>query len=118
MQGTNLALLTNNNFANTYAPQFLVFITILATFWLMTMMADRISHNSTAILIRRKKIIFPVRLTTLVYNMLLYSCLMQITTTQTQRTFDVLSFVLAIIALICILFILLGIGIACNWKRF
>jgi hypothetical protein len=82
MQGTNLGVLSNNSFTNTYAAQFLIFVTVLAAFWMMTMMADRISHNSTAILIRRKKIIFPIRLITLVYNMLLYSCMMQLTTTQ------------------------------------
>lgn len=118
MQGTNLAILSNNSFTNTYAAQFLILIVVLAAFWMMTMMADRISHNSTAILIRRKKIIFPVRLITLLYNMLFYSCMVQITTTQTNKSFDVFSFVLAIVAIIVIIFILIGIGVTSNWKRF
>jgi len=118
MQGTNLAILSNNSFTNTYGAQFFIFIVILAVFWMMTMMPDRYSHNSTAILIRRKKIIFPIRLITFLYNMLFYSCMVQITTTQTNKSFDVFSFVLAIIAIIVILFILIGIGVTSNWKRF
>ncbi len=114
MQGVNLGIAKNNSFSDSFGVQFIALVCILGVFWLLLLMVDRISHNSTAVLIRRKKIIFPVRLITLVFNMLLYCSLMQVT----SHTFSVLSFVLGVLALIVVVLALMGIAVACNWKRF
>jgi hypothetical protein len=81
-------------------------------------LVDRIPHSPTAILLRRKKIIFPVRIITLIFNILLYVSLMQVTTTPTESAFDTFAFVLAVLALTVIVAMVIGVGVASNWKRF
>lgn len=56
---------------------------ILGIFWMLLILSYRIPHNPTAILIRRKKIIFPTRVFTFIFNILLFSSLIQITTINT-----------------------------------
>ena len=91
---------------------------VLGVFWLLLILVDRIPHNPTAIILRRKKIIFPTRIITLVFNILLYSSLLQLTTVQTESTFQSFAFVLAILAVIKVVVILIGLAVASNWKRF
>lgn len=116
MQGTNLGISKNNSFTDSYGVQFISLVCVLLVFWLMLLMVDRISHNSTAVLIRRKKIIFPVRLITLVFNMLFYCSLMQLTSS--TGSLNVVSFVLGVVGLLVALVMLVGVGVACNWRRF
>ena len=118
MQLTNLAVITNNSFPDTFGPQFIIVMCVLGVFWLLLILVDRIPHNPTAIILRRKKIIFPTRIITLVFNILLYSSLLQLTTVQTESTFQSFAFVLAILAVIKVVVILIGLAVASNWKRF
>ena len=69
-------------------------------------------------LLKRKKIIFPVRLITLFYNVLLLSSLSQITGTNEIISFQPLSFSIAILALVVTLVLLISIVVVSNWKRF
>jgi hypothetical protein len=114
MQAVNLGVASNNSFTDSFGAQFIALVCVLGVFWLLLLMVDRISHNSTAVLVRRKKIILPVRLITLLFNMLVYCSLMQLT----SNSFSVLSFVLAVLGLTLALLSLFGIAVASNWKRF
>ncbi len=87
MQLTNLAIVSNNSFPDTFGPQFIVVMCVLGVFWLLLILVDRIPHNPTAILLRRKKIIFPIRIITFIFNILLYSSLLQLTTVPTEINF-------------------------------
>jgi len=75
-------------------------------------------HNSTAILIRRKKIIFPIRMQTLIFNMLFFTSLVQVSTINISSGYNIFSFALSIFAIICIVAILIGLAVVSNWKRF
>jgi hypothetical protein len=118
LQGTNLALVKNNSFPDTFGSQFIAVLVLLGVFWLMLILADRIPHSPTAILIRRKKIIFPTRIFTFVFNMLLFASLVQITTISTESSLKIFALVLAILALIKLVLVLVGLIVASNWKRF
>jgi hypothetical protein len=78
---------------------------------------EKNAHDSTAILIRRKKIIFPVRLQTLIFNVLFFTSLVQVTTINTS-SYNYFSFALAIFGLVGTVAILIGLAIVSNWKRF
>jgi hypothetical protein len=118
LQGTNLGVIQNNSFPDTFGTQFIVVMILLGVFWLLLILADRIPHNPTAILIRRKKIIFPTRIITFVFNMLFFSSLIQITTVSTEQKIKVFAFVLAILALIKLVVVVIGLLVTSNWKRF
>jgi hypothetical protein len=118
LQGTNLGIVRNNSFPDSFGTQFIVVMVLLGVFWLLLILVDRIPHNPTAILIRRKKIIFPVRLFTFVFNILLFSSLVQLTTTKTEPSLKVFALILASLALLKILVVLIGIAVTSNWKRF
>ena len=85
---------------------------------MLLILSYRIPHNPTAILIRRKKIIFPTRVITFVFNVLLFSSLVQIATINTEPTLKVFALVLAILAIIKIVVVLIGLAVTSNWKRF
>jgi hypothetical protein len=91
---------------------------LLGVYWLLLILVDRIPHSPTAILIRRKKIIFPTRIFTFIFNILLFSSLMQLTTISTEPSLKVFGLVLAILALVKLVFVLVGLLVASNWKRF
>lgn len=91
---------------------------LLGIFWMLLILSYRIPHNPTAILIRRKKIIFPTRIITFVFNILLFSSLIQITTINTEPSLKVFALVLAILAIIKIVVVLIGLAVTSNWKRF
>lgn len=118
VQGTNLAVVKNNSFPDTFGTQFIAVMVILGIFWLLLLLVDRIPHNPTAILIRRKKIILPTRIITFIYNILLFSSLIQITTTKTEQRLKAFALSLAILALFKILVVLIGLAVTSNWKRF
>ena len=85
---------------------------------MLLILSYRIPHNPTAILIRRKKIIFPTRVITFVFNVLLFSSLVQIATINTEPALKVFALVLAILAIIKIVVVLIGLAVTSNWKRF
>lgn len=118
LQGTNLAVVSNNSFPDTFGSQFIIVMILLGVYWLLLILVDRIPHNPTAILIRRKKIIFPTRIITFVFNILLFSSLIQVSTTSTEPTLKIFALVLAILALIKLTFVVVGLLVASNWKRF
>lgn len=91
---------------------------LLGIFWMLLILSYRIPHNPTAILIRRKKIIFPTRVITFVFNVLLFSSLVQIATINTEPALKVFALVLAILAIIKIVVVLIGLAVTSNWKRF
>lgn len=91
---------------------------LLGIFWMLLILSYRIPHNPTAILIRRKKIIFPTRIITFVFNILLFSSLIQVSTISTEPSLKVFALVLAILAIIKIVVVLIGLAVTSNWKRF
>lgn len=118
LQGTNLGVVRNNSFPDTFGSQFIVVMILLGVFWLLLIVVDRIPHSPTAILIRRKKIIFPTRIITFIFNMLLFSSLLQVTTVSTDTKFKAFAFVLAILALVKIVVVMIGLLVTSNWKSF
>jgi hypothetical protein len=55
----------------------------LGVFWLLLILIDKIPHDSTATLIRRKKIIFPTRIITFFFNIIVFAGTVQVSTTNT-----------------------------------
>lgn len=115
---TNLGVVKNNSFPDTFGSQFIIVMILLGVYWIFLIIAIRYPHNPTANLIRRKKIIFPTRIYTFIFNMLLYSSLIQVTTTSTEPKFKVFAYVLAILALVKLGVVLIGLVVSSNWRRF
>ena len=69
-------------------------------------------------LLKRKKVIFPIRLITLIYNVLLLSSLAQVTSINDVIEFQPFSFSIAILALVVVFLMLVGVGVISNWKKF
>lgn len=118
LQGTNLAVVSHNSFPDTFGAQFIVVMVLLGIFWFILLLIDKIPNNPTVALIKRKKIIFPVRIITFVFNILLYSSVMQIATVDTEASLKIFALVLAILALIKIVVVLIGLAVTSNWKNF
>ncbi len=51
----------NNQFISSYGAQFFFAITTIGIFLILVSAVDRLPHNSVATLIKRKKLIFPLR---------------------------------------------------------
>ena len=118
IQATNFAILTSNNFIKTFGLQFIVFLLVLVIFLFILAITDKNLHSPTTMLLKRKKITFPIRLTTLFYNVMLLSSLIQVIGTNDIVSFQPFSFSIAILALIVIFIILISVGVVSNWKRF
>lgn len=118
LQGTNLATVENNSFPDTFGYQFIAVMCVLGVFWLLLIFVKKIPHAPTATLVNRKKIIFPTRIITFIFNILLYSSLIQVTTGATEPEFKAFAFVLAILALIKLAVVLVGLAVTSNWKNF
>lgn len=118
IQLTNLGEVRNNSFPDTFGSQFIVVMIFLGLYWILLIIAIRYPHNPTAALIRRKKIIFPTRIYTFIFNMLLYSSLIQVTTTSTEPKLKIFAYILAILAIIKLVVVLIGLLVSSNWKRF
>ena len=82
------------------------------------MITDRMIHSPISILLKRKKIIFPIRLASLVYNVLLLSSLINLVTFNNNVSFQPFGFVLAIFGVSVAGMLLIGVGIVSNWKNF
>ena len=118
IQTTNFALITSNNFIETFGIQFIIFLLLLVVFLLVLALTDKNLHSPTAMLLRRKKVIFPIRLITLIYNVLLLSSLAQVSSVNDVIDFQPFSFSIAILALVVVFFMLVGVGVISNWKKF
>lgn len=71
----NFGINDNNNFLSSYGPQFFIAITIIGIFIILVSAVDRLPHNSMATLIKRKKIIFPLRIESFMFNMIIFTAL-------------------------------------------
>lgn len=116
LSGINLGILTRNSFPNSFGAQFICIMCVLTAFWVLLIMVDKIPHDSTAMLIRRKTIIFPVRIYTFFFNILLFTSLVQVATNSPSSNY--LAFSLAILALIKLAIVLGGIIVVSNWNNF
>lgn len=118
LQATNLAVIKSNNFIETFGVQFLIVMCVLGCFWFVLALMDRSPHSPTAMLVRRKKIIFPVRICTLIFNILLYSSIAQLATNNSETTQKVFPLVMAAIGLTSVVGILIGLAVVSNWSKF
>jgi hypothetical protein len=118
IQTTNFSLISSNDFISTFCFQFLALLIVLVIFLLILAIVDKSLHSPTAMLIKRKKIIFPIRLITLLFNPLLLSSLIQIIYVNDSVAFDPFAFSMAILAVVTVFLILLMVGVVSNWKRF
>ncbi len=82
------------------------------------MITDKMIHSPISILLKRKKIIFPIRLVTLFYNVLLLSSLMNLITLNNTVSFQPFGFILAIFGVTVAAVLLIGVGVVSNWKNF
>lgn len=72
---TNFGITNNNNFIASYGAQFFFALTIIGIFIILVSAVDRLPHNAIATLIKRKKIIFPLRIESLMFNMTVFTAL-------------------------------------------
>ena len=118
IQSTNFAVIYDNYFPGNFGIQFIVFLIIMAFFLFIVVLTDKWMHSPTATLIRRKKIIFPVRITTLTFNILFLTSLIQVATINESTSIKLFPFVLAVFGMVCVLLMLVGVGVVSNWKKF
>ena len=71
----NLGIAKNNNFLSSYGAQFFFALTTIGIFIILVSAVDRLPHNAVATLIKRKKIIFPLRIESLMFNMIMFTSL-------------------------------------------
>lgn len=118
IQATNFAIVNSNDFLKTYGYQFIALLLILSVFLLVVTCTDKMVHTPAAALVRRKKIIFPVRLMTVTFNALLLSSLLQISNINEVMTLQVAPFVLAVLAIGMCVVELVVLAVISNWKKF
>lgn len=68
-------MVQNNSFPDTFGGQFIVVMIILGVYWLILIGFYKSKNNTTAILLKRKVIILPVRIITFIFNITLYASL-------------------------------------------
>jgi hypothetical protein len=117
LQGTNLAMVRSNDFIEIFGYQFLGLCILLLLFWLAIAVIGKVSQSPTAILLRRKRIIFPVRVLTFVFNILLFASLAQLSTSSIA-SIKPIPFVVALIGVGASLASLIFVGVISNFKRF
>ena len=118
LQVTNLAIPYNNSFMVTVGPQFLCCLILLLGFWFLLICLERVPHSPTAILLRRKRVTFPYRITTLIFNVVLFAGLAQMLALSYEQQQTVGSVGLAVIGLGGCLVTVLAYGAVCNIKKF
>lgn len=110
-------MVRNNEFIEIFGYQFLGLCILLLLFWLALAVVGKVSQSPTAILLRRKRIIFPVRVFTFVFNMVLFASLAQVTTASFS-TIKPLSFGLGVTGIVASASILIYLGVISSNKRF
>lgn len=118
LQGTNFALEYNNSFSRTYGVQFILSLFILIVFLSLVISVEKIPHNSTAILIRRKRVIFPLRIISLIYNMQLFSSLASLSTISTVSNLDIFDLFVTILSIGTIAIYYAFTVYICNFKNY
>ena len=73
---TNFGMIRGNNFFSNYGYQFLVFTFSILAFLGIYLTLGKNQNGFLATIIRRKRIIFPIRIGTLILNMTLFSSLL------------------------------------------
>jgi hypothetical protein len=117
LQGTNLAMVKSNDFIDIFGFQFLGLCILLLIFWLAIAVVGKVSQSPTAILLRRKRIIFPVRVLTFVFNIVLFASLAQLTT-YPLSAIKAIPFALAVIGLLASVGTLVFVGVVSSYRRF
>ena len=69
-------------------------------------------------LLRRKTIIFPVRIITFIFNILAYASLVHITSAVDQGNYQKWPFVYAVLGLVCLVAMMIFLLVVSNYKRF
>jgi hypothetical protein len=120
LQYTNLAAVSNNSFPATFGGQFIVIMCILGLFWLLLILikCNKLPHAPTAKFAWKNRVTISTRVITLIFNMLLFASMMQVTTTGTEPYFKTFAVVLAALALAKIVFVIVGLAITSNWEGF
>jgi hypothetical protein len=116
---TNFAVPKNNSFLQTFGPQFFLVITVIGIFIVLVTAVDRLPHNSVATLIKRKKIIFPLRIESLIFNITVFTGLAEACSinSNTDST-DIAGIIVGILALIKQGAVLGMIFYVTNWSNF
>ena len=110
-------MVRSNSFFGIFGYQFLVLFIILLTFWLIQAIVGKRSQHPTAVLLRRKRVIFPVRVGTFVFNILLFSSLAELSTVS-LAPIKPLNLAFAIVGLISSVAIIAFIAVISNSKKF
>jgi hypothetical protein len=82
LQGTGFGVERENSFFKSYGVQFIIFLFTICVFMFSVVASLRIPHNPTAILIRRKRVIFPTRIGFLCFCMLLFASIVSLNSMQ------------------------------------
>ena len=88
-------------------------MSFLAAFWLALIIASKYPNSPSSILITRKRIIFPTRITTFFMNIILYTALIDIATSITT-TISIVPFAFAILAVIKVIVGLISLTVSIN----
>lgn len=118
LQGTNLGVFWKNDFSNSFAAQFIVLLFFIASFFTLVVTYERIPHNKVATMIRRKRVIFPTRISILTINLLFFSSLASISSLKNYKGVNVLNLVFSILGMGWSILTYVSIFFLCNFKRF
>jgi hypothetical protein len=87
LQGTNFAIQQGNNFLQSFGIQFVLGVIVIVGFMSISLCLEVNAQQSTlAILLNRKRYIFPTRIYMLVLPMLLFSSVNSIASMQSGNT--------------------------------
>jgi hypothetical protein len=119
LQGTNFAIEVNNNFSVTFGVQFIVLMVALITFFVVLILSSRIAHNPPiSVLIRRKRIIFPLRVITLTLPILTFSTMASLMMKQNFPDIGAYNLSLSIIGLVFVIAAHICLFCLCNIKKY
>lgn len=119
LQGTNLGVFVNNNFAVSFGVQLVIIIFIICIFFILVGTYERIPHNKVAKLIRRKRITFPTRLLILFYNFIFFASIASISTiNKGGSNLNVFNLIFSVIGLIIACCMFVSVFFMCNFKKF
>lgn len=116
LQGTNFGILNKNSFSRTYGAQMVILMFVFSIFFFIIVATSRTPHNPTAILLRRKRVIFPLRISILTINMLFFTSIVALSTITNLSGVDILELFLAILGLLFAVVMFIWIFFVCNFK--
>jgi hypothetical protein len=100
LSAMNFGFNQNNKFLPSYGAQFFIALTVIGVFMILVSAVDRLPHNSIATLIKRKKIIFPLRIESLIFNMITFAALSEACTINQEENSAIIEIIISILALI------------------